>query len=215
MNLDESFTSDNVLERALGGHFAGWSAPNDFFGPASVPLMFTMQGCCNGHGTRALYMVWQHAVIKKEAGVYVNLLFSRDTRWAEVNSYLPYEGKLIIRIHDAPVLHVRVPDWVDKSRVIVKVNEQASRHTWASSYVNLVGLRPLDVVSVTFPIKSQVKTEEIKGAYYIVEYKGDTVVQITPQGTLFPLYLRDHIKSDVAPMRTDIAYLVPTREVDW
>ena len=44
------------------------------------------------------------------------------TKWVEVLSYRPYQGKVMVRIHDAPVVHNRIPDWVNRQKVNVKIN---------------------------------------------------------------------------------------------
>jgi len=39
----------------------------------------------------------------------VNLSLNRKTKWVEVLSR-PYQGKVMVRIHDAPVVHDRIPE---------------------------------------------------------------------------------------------------------
>ena len=74
-------------------------------------------GCCNAHGTHGLYLLWHHAVRKTDRGVFVNLLFNRAAPWITVENHLPHQGRIDVSIHDAPVLFVRVPKWVDRETV--------------------------------------------------------------------------------------------------
>lgn len=210
---ESSYTEQDVLERVRGGF--GLVRPNDFF---TTRAYQGMMGCCHPHGTRALYLLWHHAVTKKEEGVFVNLLFSRDTPWVEVNSHLPYEGKIEIVVHNAPTVLVRTPDWVERTEVQVFKNNEAAKFIWSKSYVKVVGLRPSNRLTVTFPLKRKVEKEFIKDGKnmeYTVEWKGDTVISISPPGDLFPLYQRAHFRSDEAPLREDITYHVPKEEIHW
>ena len=80
--------------------------------------------CCIS-GAEALYIVWHNIVTQNEHGVSVNLLLNRDSRWVRVNSHMPYEGKVELFVHDAPVLSVRIPDWASKNDVLVVVDDRS------------------------------------------------------------------------------------------
>ena len=47
----------------------------------------------------------------------VNLLLNRASPWLDVDSCLPYEGKVVIRNKTAKRLYVRIPLWVNKREV--------------------------------------------------------------------------------------------------
>ena len=74
------------IERAIGS-FAGWALPNDW-GKASMHM------CCTGNAGRTLYWIWDSILIRKDDRVKVNLLLNRASPWLDVDSYLPYQGKV-------------------------------------------------------------------------------------------------------------------------
>ena len=76
--------------------------------PRSIGLMsgmievttmpYTIQGgCCSGNGTQAMYYAWHSTVRFKDAVATVNLLLNRASPWMDVSSYLPYEGKVVLK----------------------------------------------------------------------------------------------------------------------
>ncbi|HEV2473579.1 MAG TPA: hypothetical protein VGS41_12975, partial [Chthonomonadales bacterium] len=102
----EGITTDSVSGRAIGG-FAGWSRPNDAIDPANPRLMQRSTAA----GVRALYDLWHYAVTRQGEAVMVNLIFSRDSRWAAVKSFVPAEGAVEVMMKTRGVLAVRVPDY--------------------------------------------------------------------------------------------------------
>ncbi len=210
-------TYRGVPERVLGG-FAGWSDPNDWVGKRmSRKGSQVIMHCCIS-GAEALYIVWHNIVTQDENGVSVNLLLNRDSRWVRVNSYMPYEGKVELFVHDAPVLSVRVPDWVRKDDVSVVVDDRPvgmSAGKWQAGYVRLTGLESNQKVTIAFPQREIVEEKSFAGRTYTLTWRGDTVVSITPSGTISPTYQREkmqHGKS--APMKRAV-YHVPNKEVPW
>ena len=45
----------------------------------------------------------------------MNLLLNRASPWLDVDSYLPYEGKMVIRNKTCERVSIRIPSWVDRS----------------------------------------------------------------------------------------------------
>ena len=74
-------------------------------------------GCCNGNCSRMLYYVWGNIVTADDGKLRVNLLLNRASPWADVDSWLPYEGRVAISMKTAKeALLVRVPEWVDQQQ---------------------------------------------------------------------------------------------------
>jgi hypothetical protein len=42
----------------------------------------------------------------------VNLLLNRASAWADLDSYIPYEGRVDVRVKRDCELAVRIPEWV-------------------------------------------------------------------------------------------------------
>ena len=203
---DESF--DNVAERAKGG-WAGWSDPNDWVGKRiQRPETAQIMNCCVT-GAEGLHLVWDNIVTKDNRGVWVNMSINHSSRWVEVNSHRPYQGKVEVVVKEARRLHIRIPDWVSKDKVAVHLNGRPHKFEWQGEYVTIEGLTAGQKVVVTYPLRkvknkitlipedsSADKTES-----YTLNWKGDTVVSISPKGKYYPLYQRDKYIANEAPIR--------------
>jgi hypothetical protein len=95
---------DHVIARSLGV-FTGTSLPN------AIPHPWVMH-CCTGNATQGLYYAWEGALREMGDQAVVNLWLNHDGRLVDVDSCLPYEGKLVIRNKAARRVAVRVPSWV-------------------------------------------------------------------------------------------------------
>jgi len=209
----------NVADRMLGS-WSGWSDPNDW---VSVRTSGTdssqTQNCCY-RGGEMLYVVWHNIVTANETGVYVNLSLNRDSEWVLVRSYMPYEGKVEVLVHDASTLLVRVPDWAERAQVDVTVDGNPRTFEWSGEYVKLTGLGPDENVTVTYPLRELVETVPIGGAVdvtppeYTLTWSGDTVVEISPEGTVCPLYQREYFRQEEAPMKMTTFYY-PEEELSF
>ena len=198
--------TENVLEMLPGG-FAGWSAPNDFFGCSSVNANFMKQGCCVVQGARGLYLLWHHAIRELENGVWIDLLFSRSSRSVDVHSHLPYEGQVDLHVHLPQPMYVRIPGHVDRTQVSVKINGQTQPVEWQKGYVHLKHLTPDARVEITFPLAISKTREIAQRSGFQVVWKGNTVVSIDPPGAVYPLYARQGFLSGPAPRTTRSAYV--------
>ena len=104
----------DAVERTVGS-FAGWALPND--GHQRVLMQ-----CCIGNAGRSMYYAWDSIVTRDGDCTDVNLLLNRASKWVDVDSHLPYEGKVVVKIKDAPRVSVRIPSWTDRSQVTCTVN---------------------------------------------------------------------------------------------
>jgi hypothetical protein len=92
--------SDKVIEQTLGG-WGTWATPT------SIPTTWVMQ-CCTANASQGLYIMPGRA---RSAGsaAHVNLLLNHTSAWIEMDSSLPYEGKVAIRNKAASRLAARIP----------------------------------------------------------------------------------------------------------
>ena len=207
-------TSENVLERSIGAFVSGSD-------PTWLYAWYTM--CCQGNGSMGLYEAWKAILDHSDGAVRVNLLLNRASPWLDVDSYLPYEGRVVLKNKTARKANLRIPSWVDKKVVRCYVNDQEASPHWLNNYLVVEDLRPSDVVRVEFPVAESTEkfTLPSYGQQYTCNFRGNTLVDISPRrdrpvlvkmgsddGGLFtvrkgyPIYLRDHLKADKAPMKT-------------
>ena len=192
-------TFREVPQRSVGG-FAGWSLPNDFVGLRHYPDRLleqhpeladaTMMNCCSAAGLRGMYYAWSATTAEQDGIVQVNLTMNRNSPWVEVIDSQPFEGRVDILIHDARTLLLHVPDWARVMRVRLSVDGVQTHNKWEGSYLELTGLRPWQTVSLNYPLRELEEQVRVGESEYGVRWKGDTVVGISPDGTVLPLYGR-------------------------
>jgi hypothetical protein len=151
--LNPGLTSEDErwLERALGT-YSGWGSP--------VALSTVLQNCCMANGGQALYSVWQDIVTydPTSATAKVNLLLNRHSPWLDVESYLPYEGKVVLRNKNAQHVYVRIPTWVDRQGLACRVDGQTMGSRYLENHLLLDAVNPRSVITVTFPVREEVQT---------------------------------------------------------
>jgi hypothetical protein len=183
----------DVAERSMGSFF-GWMRPEDGIcvvpseeGPKIMPRAVIMH-CCTANGARTLYYVWDSIVERAGGEVRVNLLLNRASPWLDVDSYLPAEGKVVLRIKDAEQVAVRMPVWCRAKDVQVSVGEEKRGAVVEGGLVKLRWLRPGDRVTLSFPLPERVVHRIIVQKPYKLVLRGSNVVSIDPKGVAYPLY---------------------------
>ena len=139
-------SNENVIERTLGT-FAGWA------GITAVERPWVMS-CCTGNGTQGLYYAWE-GIVRCEDGenAQVNLLLNRASPWLDIDSHLPYEGKVDIRNKTARrIWAVRVSSWIDRRELRFEVAGQPRDPYWVGNYAVFDALKPGDVIRLKFPV---------------------------------------------------------------
>ena len=198
----------DTLNRITGTYFS------DSGSPAAIPpvrMYYTI--CCTGNCIPALYYAWESTVRCEGGSAKVNLLLNRASPWLDVDSFLPYEGKVVIRNKTAHSLAVRIPRWVDRKAVAGAINGKAVTNDWISNYLFFAQIRASDEISVTFPMVTATEHYTLKWKHtdhwmestdpgrswsnlnpttYTMTFKGNTLVDVTPreEGPGYPLYER-------------------------
>jgi hypothetical protein len=208
-------TEERVVERNIGS-FASGGDPTWLYG------WWTM--CCTGNCAVALHDAWSSILSHENGVVNLHLLLNRASPWLDVDSCLPYEGKVVLRNKSAGTVYLRKPLWVDKGSIRCQVNGEVRDLHWVANYLAITDLSLGDVVAVEFPMVETVETYTLPSYPdpYTLWMRGNTVVDISPRpprpaivkmgsddGHVFsvaqgyPIYLREHIKtSQTTPMRT-------------
>ncbi len=186
--------NDEVLKRFLGGLGAG--EPN-----AISPNIY---GCCSANGAISLYYAW-HGITRFEKGIAkVNLFLNRASPWMDVDSYLPYEGKVVLHNKQARLAVVRIPGWVDGSQLSSYLNENPAQPTRLGNQLIFEGLAKGDRIKLEFPVPEEIDRQTIHRTTYTITYRASTIVDIQPRNEaagMVPLYQRDKLKATRAPLR--------------
>lgn len=207
---------DNVIPRSLGV-FAAWSRPAGMRGLFSA-------GCCIGNATQGLYYGWEGIVRESGDRATVNLLLNRASKLVDVDSHLPYEGKVTVRSKSARRIAIRIPEWVNRRDLRAQVSGTDRPLDFIGNYLVLEDVRPGDAAELTFPVKEftcryTVDAHTPDEQVYTCSFRGSTLVDISPRDedpASYPLYLRDHLKAaSPAPMKQARRFVAEKVVRDW
>ena len=211
---------ENVIQRTLG-MFGSCATP------VGVPQPWVMQ-CCTANAPKALYYAWEGALRHDRGTVTVNLLLNRASAWADVDSFLPYQGKAVIHVKDAHRVAVRQASWMPSHKLETHVNGAARAGVQLGGYLVFDELKPGDTLTLDFPLlessatytanahRPGSSTSKVRETRYTCTFRGGTVVDISPRDddpTTYPFYLRDHMRQDTAPMKR-VTRFVPDRTLE-
>ena len=191
---------ENAAERTVGA-WASQATGNEIMSLGSDGLV---AACCTGNCSRTLYYVWDSIVMPDSTGVQVNLLLNRASPWLDVNSYIPNQGRVDLKIKQSlEAVRVRIPEWIATGETMVEasVSGQTRAFTWQGRYVDLGPVSASDDVTITFPIYERTVVEKIGGAEYELVLRGNDVVSIDPAGAWGALYRRSHRRSSEVEWR--------------
>lgn len=148
------------IDRFIGS--LGWCGICDFNGTIDPTHNSTAAA---GPYLEPFYFVWESIVRCQGDIVQVNLLLNRASRWLDVDSYLPYEGKVVIRNKTAKAIAIRMPCWVDRKRITCEVDGAAVNYSWIGNYLVVTGLLGAESLTVEFPMVETTET------YYLVPWE--------------------------------------------
>jgi len=217
--IDESWqTTDRVAERNLGA-FAGWPKMNEWHDrhgvdPFDGMLVMGIMHCCTGNASRALYYAWDRILRCDSGKLRVNLLLNRASPWADVDSHLPYQGQVDVRVKQPVELSIRIPEWVKPEETRVQVGGRERPIQWEGRYAVVGAVKPGDVATLTFPIFERSDMVFVEKERYTLVRKGNDVVAIDPPGRYGPLYQRNHYRVNSTRWRR-IERFVPKLQVRW
>lgn len=208
-------TIDHVAERTIGS-FAGWPSPNDLDGR---PENCTFMNCCLANGSKGLWYAWKNILTHDQGRLRVNLLLNRASQWADVDSHIPYTGRVDVSMKETLSLEVRIPEWVQPEQVRCEVGGNPRSLTFDGRYAKPGEVKAGQKAVFSFPITERtVKTEFPgnlnQGRLYTMVIRGNDVVKMDPPGTSYPLYQRSHYRTGETLYRKAKRF-VPDQEMNW
>ncbi len=195
---------DEVLKRYMGSFNQGYKT---YTNAASGT-------CCTANGAIGLYYAW-HGITRFDGGVAtVNMFLNRASDWMDIDSYLPYEGKVVLHNKKARTALVRVPSWIRPETITCSVDGRPVRPTRVGRRLMITNLTKNSKITLEFPLQETIDKylifdEEKDGKNvppkeYTLTFRGSTIIDISPRTTqtgVYLLYQRDHLKGTQAPMR--------------
>lgn len=213
---EQQYTSLDLMRAAAGGDASLDPMLSRFiggFGSARPTYNMWIAGCCTANCTMGLYYAW-HGITRFQDGIAtVNLFLNRASTWMDVDSYLPYEGKVVLRNKGAHTAMVRVPAWLRGHRISARIGSRSVQPRQAGSFLMFEGLKAGDEVTLTFPVPQTTQEYTLSSVKYQLVFRGSTVVDVSPRvedPKMYPIFKRDHMKANKAPM-LNVKRFVPHR----
>jgi hypothetical protein len=207
--LPGQMISENVFDRSRG-IYGGVSKPD------TIPEVWTMQ-CCTGNGTQGLYYAWESITRHTGQDSQINLLLNRASPWLDVDSYLPYEGKVLVHSKTSQRLAVHMPRWVEPADPVVKLDGQSVKTSWVGRYLVVEDLKAGSEVEIEFPVYEQTVAYTLDDRTYQCRFRGNDLIEIShhlPAAGAYPMYVDRAITGEHAPMRTVSRY-VAEKTLPW
>ena len=211
-------TTKDVVETTVGG-----------YSNHVPPYKTSTSLCCSPHGNMGLFYAWDGTLRCEDGVAKVNLLLNRVSPWLDIDSYLPFEGKVVLKNKQAKEAFVRIPLWVDKNKIECSVNDEDIFFRWFGNYLRIESLEQDDNITIQFPIEERIEewTKPDHGEHLITaipggtkfrfRFRGNTLVEVTPPlMTGSPLYRNrpEKFTGDKAPMRELTRYVSP-QVLEW
>jgi len=141
----------HVINRARGTFVADSTHPDHVH-----PRQQTIAVCCTANAMQGLYYAWEGIVTEKNGWVSVNLPLNRASKWLDVDSWLPYEGRVdLVMRQNVDTVDFRVPNYVEFSTVRVTDNTgRAVSFSWVGNRIVMNGLSAGAVISIKFDLEN-------------------------------------------------------------
>jgi hypothetical protein len=155
--------------------------------------------------------VWDSILTKEGDLIRVNLLLNRISPFLDIDSYLPAQGKVVLKIKNAPAVMLRLPAWCEPAQVQISVSGMSRSPAVIRRSIYLDQLNPGDQVVITLPLPDETVTRLIGDLPFRLTLRGSNVINIEPKGTALPLYTHHPTGSLVEKER----FLPKWREMIW
>jgi len=200
-SADEDGIIRKNIRHRMQGAFAGWSAPHAMLAyeeelwpdwvrteemrPRYLNKIRAVQNCCAGGGIRALHQVWSNITTFKDNRLDVNMLVDKAIPQARITSFIPFEGRATIKPSCDCQVRFRVSQDVQFKDVHTTLNGRNHKATQDGAFINAGKLKDGDVLEIKFPLPSRkedfvIGNKGFQQYRFQAEWKGDTVVGITP-----------------------------------
>ena len=156
-------SADSVPARSRGA-FAGYPAVNDWY----VRYGIGIQHCCTATSALTLYQLWKSIVRRDNGRLRLNLLMNHASRWADVDSFLPYQGRVEVRPKVEADLDIRIPEWVAPGEATCAVNGARRELAWDGRYAQVGPVGASDRVVLTFPIGERTDVVYVEKHRYVL-----------------------------------------------
>ncbi|HEY7067952.1 MAG TPA: twin-arginine translocation signal domain-containing protein [Chloroflexota bacterium] len=174
------------VQRALAGAWESFALPYRLLARPDDRRL--VEGCCSGSGSRALSLVWEHAVEQRGGQLYVHLGLSHSGGLARVVSHEPREGRLDVVPAAATALRLRVPSWAAPDSVTLWVDDAQRDVRRAGSYVALDEVPAGSRVSLRYGLVERTEAFTANDETTLAHWRGGTVLSVEPDHGPMAIY---------------------------
>ncbi len=212
-----------VADRAVGTDVGVIEASIGAFSIQYPPYKTGWALCCSPQGNMGLFYAWNGTLRYADGVARINLLLNRASPWMDIDSSIPYEGKVVLRNKTAREAFVRIPLYVNKSTVNCRIGDRMVRPEWFGRYLRIENLKAGDVVTIEFPLEEWIErwtappnanyTSHLPGGtIYTCKFRGNTLIELSPPllpGTWLYQGRAEKYKAAKAPMKKVTRYVSP------
>ena len=195
----ERVAKGEPLEGRMGEFLGGYDDPG-----VTATVGTSVMACCTANGPMGLYYTWHGINRFSESVATVKLFLNRASKWMDVQSYLPDEGKVELHNKAARVALVRISHWVEVHKVKGSVDHRATRPATSGRHLVFEGLQRGQTIRLECPNPEVTDQYTIKNQVYHLKLRGSTVVDIDPKSNApgeITLYERRYLLAREAPLR--------------
>ncbi len=223
MKHPKGLPEGTVIQRAYGTDVGVLEASIGAFGFRQK----TGWAKCCAQGNMGSFYVWDGTLRYADGVARINFLLNRASPWMEIDSSIPYEGKVVLRNKTAREAFVRIPLYVDKGTVNCRIGNRAVRPEWFGRYLRIENLKAGDVVTIEFPLEERIErwtappnanfTSPLPGGtIYTCKFRGNTLIELSPPfpGTWLYQGRAEKYQTAKAPMKKVVRY-VTSQTFQW
>ena len=90
-----------------------------------------------------MYRIWQRIQRYTAGKLRVNLLLNHASPWADIDSYIPYTGRVDVKIKQPVDLSVRIPEWATPQETrSARSMVRPVLSSWDGRYAGVGSLKP-------------------------------------------------------------------------
>jgi hypothetical protein len=169
--------TDRAIERSVGafGHLH-----------AARYLVPMLMHCCTANASQALYYAWEAVLRKQGNTAAVNLWLNRRSPWADVWSWLPHEGRLLVENKGMQRIAVRKPGWARQTAIRCRIDGSDAQPVWLGNHMLFDGLKGNERIQIEVPVAVEkceyglvnLNQRNLVTDQYACEFKGHTAVSV-------------------------------------
>ena len=166
--------------------------PNDRYGTDKDSPPYCLVGCCHYSGMRAIHTAWLNAMAYEDGVLKINYLLKKNLPQATMTTEMPAQGTASISLHEAAPVLIRVPRWTQPGEMAIQVNGSSisvqDNLDPAGHYIRLGRLDAGTRIELSVPVSERVTKETICDREYTIQWRGNYVVKMDPQGLYDPIF---------------------------